>query len=409
MKRPVSDAAREAEFLAVYKEWSEGRLTQTDAAARMSISERTFRRYVSCFRAHGLPWPRDLSCRRSPCHRAPDHERDTLKTLYSEQYVGWSVRHFYDRYREEHGGVRSYTWVKDCLQTAGLVEKRTRVALHDSRRHTGARTPIRRSPREGMLLHHIASRNKWATDEEWDLILTLDDATGRVHSGFFVKQRGVWSLFAAIREALMPGLFDCISLGLDLPVRLAASETAFGGRTMPQLVRLMAELEIDIVRPGASDRMRNARMFRTLLGRLPKELAREGIAEVKSANSYLDQFWLRFNRSSTVAPKDSSDAFTALEPEFMAKVIDWSFCLKHEARTCTRNRLMCRNKTLDVARLGCHSLQPSEQYSLHEYGDGRCVLFNRYDRVAAFELDLNGDLAGEKRDTTAVVEDPKEV
>ena len=45
------------------------------------------------------------------------------ETLYRERYPGWNVKHFHSFYRREHGGERSYTWVKNALQRAGLVAK----------------------------------------------------------------------------------------------------------------------------------------------------------------------------------------------------------------------------------------------------------------------------------------------
>jgi len=43
----------------------------------------------------------------------------------------------------------------------------------------------------------------------------------------------------------------------------------------------MSDLGIDLVRPVPRVRMRNARLFRTLFGRLTVELAREGIASLQ--------------------------------------------------------------------------------------------------------------------------------
>ena len=45
------------------------------------------------------------------------------EALYRERYEGWNVKHFHSFYRREHGGRRSYTWVKNTLQRAGLVAK----------------------------------------------------------------------------------------------------------------------------------------------------------------------------------------------------------------------------------------------------------------------------------------------
>ena len=46
-----------------------------------------------------------------------------LEALYKERYDGWSVKHFFERYQDQHRGQRSYTWVKSRLQKSGLTSK----------------------------------------------------------------------------------------------------------------------------------------------------------------------------------------------------------------------------------------------------------------------------------------------
>ena len=385
----MSTSARQAEFRAVYDEWSEGELTQAAAAARLRMGERTFRRHVARVREEGFGWLRRRSSRRANGRRATDDERARLEKLFSDQYLGWNVRHFYERYRSEHGGKRSYSWVKDCLQAAGLVEKRARRAVREKRRERNDRESIGQITREGMLLHNIASRHEWVAGHTWDLSLMVDDATRRVYSGFFVEERGIWSTLKGIRDGLERGLFDRFSRGLAMPARLTARESAFGGRTQPQIERLMLELGIAMVAPDPSASKRNARMLRTLRNRIPQELAREAReddAGINRANSYLGHFWARWNDSLAVKHSEPCDAFVPLGPEFLKKVTEQVFCLKHEARVCSGNLLVNGSIELDIATLGRGPLCSGDHYRLHEYEDGRCVLFDGHDRVADFHV-----------------------
>ena len=43
-----------------------------------------------------------------------------------------------------------------------------------------------RKGQEGMMIHQDGSTHRWVPEEEWDLIVTMDDATGRIYSAFFV-------------------------------------------------------------------------------------------------------------------------------------------------------------------------------------------------------------------------------
>lgn len=126
--------------------------------------------------------------------RAPVDEVLRLEALYRDNYKGWSVAHFHERYRERHAGERSYTWVKSRLHEAGLVSK-----------GKSRGTPRRRRERAaipGLLLHQDGSTHEWVPGTAWDLIVTMDDATSEVYSGFFVEEEGTWSSLRGVRETL---------------------------------------------------------------------------------------------------------------------------------------------------------------------------------------------------------------
>ena len=116
------------------------------------------------------------------------------EALYRERYEGWSVKHFYSFYRREHDGERSYTWVNNTLQRAGLVTRAPARGKHRRRR--------RRAPLRGMMLHQGGSTHEWVPARQWDLIITLDDATSAHYSMFFVEQGGTASSFRGMAEVI---------------------------------------------------------------------------------------------------------------------------------------------------------------------------------------------------------------
>jgi len=369
----------------VHEEWSQGHLTRSGAAEKLEVSERTFSRYVARFRAEGSQWWKDRSSPRTSNRRATEIELGRLEMLYTERYVGWNVRHFYERYRSVHGGKRSYTWVKNSLQAAGLVEKQVRDTSRSRAHATNVRKPIDRSPREGLTLHQVASRREWVARHTWDLIVTTDDATNRVHSGFFVEERGIWSIFRAVRETVARrGLFDCLCLGMALPPGLTTRETRFGGSTRRQLERAMSELGIEMRLPVPQLRARQMRLFGTLLRRLPQELEVEGIADIDGANGFLAPFWRRFNDSVAAEATESNSAFVALDPSYLPGLPD-VLCLKHHARVCNGNRFVCKGKELDLPGRPGPKLGTGTAARIHEYEDRSCVLFDGRDRVAAVD------------------------
>ena len=80
--------------------------------------------------------------------RAPVDEVLRLVDRYQRRHDGWNVKHYYAWYRRD-GGQRSYSWVKNALQAAGVVKKAAKRGVHRKRRDP--------APWPGMLLHQDGS------------------------------------------------------------------------------------------------------------------------------------------------------------------------------------------------------------------------------------------------------------
>jgi hypothetical protein len=111
----------------------------------------------------------------------PVAEVQQLLRLYRERYgprdghPGFNVRHFYQIAQRDHGVRLSYSFVKQALQTAGLVAKRRARGRHRRRREP--------RPCFGELLHLDGSRHRWLAllpDALHTLIAVVDDATKRL-------------------------------------------------------------------------------------------------------------------------------------------------------------------------------------------------------------------------------------
>ena len=112
----------------------------------------------------------------------PVDEALRMLTLSEARYTGWTVKHFPERWQTEHGGTRSYRWTKKTLQAAGQVTRATRRGVHRKKR---PRTPV-----PGMRRHQDGSTHEWVPDCQWDLIVTLDDATTEIYSASSSRKKG---------------------------------------------------------------------------------------------------------------------------------------------------------------------------------------------------------------------------
>ena len=104
-----------------YSGYRSGRLSQEEAAKILGVCSRTFRRYMKRFESEGEAGLLDKRLLKASHRAAPVDEICRLEDLYKREHYGWNVRHFmvFMLFR----GSRSYSWVKNKLQSANLVAK----------------------------------------------------------------------------------------------------------------------------------------------------------------------------------------------------------------------------------------------------------------------------------------------
>lgn len=138
-------------FEEIYLGWSENRLRQEEAARVLAVCSQTFRRYINRYEEWGLQGLDDRRLTQASSRRAPIDEVMAVVERYEGRYRGWNVNHFYSWYKRD-GGRRSYTWVKNTLQSKGVVSKRVKRGAQRKRRE--------RVPLIGMMLHQDGSTHE---------------------------------------------------------------------------------------------------------------------------------------------------------------------------------------------------------------------------------------------------------
>ena len=378
MTRQEPNERREADFESVYNEWQAQRINQRRAAEILGVSVRTFRRWTHRYREGGLAELEDKR-KTQPIRKASPEEVESLERLYSTQYLGWSVQHFYEHY-VERGGQRSYTWVNDRLKASGLVGTKPRSngehpAVSDSstdpREAFGPKSKVGVA---GALLAQNVVPHEWVPSQQWSLVATVDSFTNGVYSGFLAKQADIWSAFRGVREVLERyGFFDCLIenrafFGRDS--RLATAEST----QLSQFRRAMGELGIElVVHRSRRSQSRMARFARTIRERLPRELASARITEREDANAFLDQYWSRFNQRFA-APLDG-ERKTAFDPLDHAKIeLHNVLCLKESLQVDWEGYVLYRGRHLrfDGKRLREDSKNKAR---VHEYRDGSRAVY----------------------------------
>lgn len=120
------------------------KLPLEQATTIFGVCTRTFRRQINRFNESGFDGLLDKRLTQISSPIAPVDEVISVVNRYKSRHQSWDAAHFFSWYKSD-GGRRSCTWVKNKLQSKGLVSKASKKGSHRKRREP--------SPMPGMMLH----------------------------------------------------------------------------------------------------------------------------------------------------------------------------------------------------------------------------------------------------------------
>jgi transposase len=227
MEYPAAAWERAMDVQAVILKALSGELHWFRAAEILGMHPRSLRRWRERYEQHGYHGLLDKRGQRPSERRVPLAEVERILRLYREQYVGFNIRHFHEIVRREHAVTLSYSYVRQALQTAGLVKKRRPRGRHRRRREPRACF--------GELLHLDGSLHAWLAlvpDSRSCLIAIPDDATNQVlHAALYATEstHSVMRALAAVfrTQGLPMALYtDRASWAFHTPTARARSTSA---------------------------------------------------------------------------------------------------------------------------------------------------------------------------------------
>ena len=332
------------------------------AAEIIRVSPRQLRRWRTGWEKYGYDGLFDRRLGKPSPKRVPYETVEEVLRLYREKYAGFNVQHFHEKLVEEHKIELSYTWVKLALQGAGLVEKEARRGVHRKKRE--------RRPIPGMMLHIDASKHQWFQDQRWhDLIVIMDDATSEVYYAQLVDEESTRTVMAALREVIEQKGAFC-ALYSDRASHFFVTPKAgdvVDRQQLTQVGRALAELKIEMI-PAYSPqaRGRSERNFGTWQGRLPQELALNGITTVEEANQFLRQTYIaQFNGRFSVPAAQSGNAFLPVHGHNLELI----FSLQHERVASKDNTVRVANLCLQIERTSWRSSLAGCRVKVHQHFD----------------------------------------
>lgn len=372
----LQEEVRMMRFDEIWTGYHSGRLSCEDAAEILGSSVSTFYRMRKRFAEEGVEGLADRRLGKLSSRRAPVDEAMRVLNLFATQYYDFTVKHFHEKLGD-HGINRSYTWTKTVLQEKGLVKKAPRRGAHRRKRP--------RRPLPGMMLHQDGSSHEWAPGQLWDLIVTMEDATSEVYSGFFVEEEGTMSSFRGIGEVIRErGLFS--SLYADRGSHYWHTSEA-GGKVdqvnLTQVHRALRQLGIELIPAYSPEaRGRSERMFETLQNRLPQELRLRGITDMEEANRFLrEEYWPAHNKRFTVSPEETGTAFVPFAGPSLEDVL----CIQEERTVSNDNTVRYKGLYLQIPADKHRFHYVRARIRVHEYPNRTLAIFHGPRQLARYD------------------------
>ncbi len=375
---PVAREARRMTREDVIRKAIEKKITWSQAASICRVTARHMRRLRERYEEFKIEGLRDRRTGKRQPSRLDPKLVEELCRLKRDVYADFSVRHFHEFATGRHKLKVSYTWTLMVLQARGLVNKAPSRGKYRRKRE--------RRPMVGMLIHQDASTHEWIKGLPMaDLVVTLDDADGRILHAQFVEQEGTMSSLQGIAAVLRRNGRFC-EFYTDRGSHYCTTTDAERGPDDiqdGQVARVLKTLGIrHILARSPEARGRSERVFGTIQGRLPQELALAGITSYAEANVYLQKHFIPdFNRRFTVKPASPDSAFIPLA----GLDLDLLVSAQHD-------RVVQKDSTVVFGKL-LLQLPPGRERShyircpvkVHELVNGRLAVSYQGKRIALFD------------------------
>jgi transposase len=343
-----------------------GELTWIQAARIIGVSDRSMRRWKLRYENHGYDGLLDRRRQRPSSKRVPLKDVQRVLRLYRERYDGFNARHFWHTAQREHDVKLSYSFVKQALQTAGLVPKRKPRGRYFRRREP--------KPCFGEMLYVDGSPHVWLAlrpDERQTLIASIDDATSRMLYGKLVAVEDTRSVMEAMQAVVhkhgIPMAFytDRASWAFVTP---KAGEKV-DPTALTQVGRALKRLGVEHIpayTPQA--RGRSERLNGTLQDRLVNELKAAGITSIDEANRFIEQVYLpRHNELFARPPKDPQSVFVSVPSGID---LDQIFCIEETRVVAKDFTVAYATKRLQLDAQAARAARPGTEVLVREHLEG---------------------------------------
>ena len=203
----------------------------------------------------------------------------------------------------------------------------------------------------GEMQQFDGSYHIWFGDEESCLLLSVDDATGKItHAKFDINESTI-AVFKFWKEYFVKnGLPLSIYLDKFSTYKINHKNATDNKNMITQFQRAMNQVGVNPITahsPQAKGRVE--RMNGTLQDRLVKELKLAGITTIDEANEFLEKYIPKFNAKFAVSPKRKKDLHKKINKQTKEK-LPQIFSIQDQRKVNNDYTIMFKNNFLQLDR-----------------------------------------------------------
>ena len=340
-KDMITMSREEAKRLHVIHQSLSKKISQTEAASLLDLSDRQVRRLIKRIRKEGDDGICHRSRGKTSNHRIPKKIKDKTLKLFREQYKDFNIVHATEKLFEVHGITLSDETLRLWLNEAEIPYKKRKVKKHRQRRERRAHL--------GELVQIDGSHHDWFEGRGPVCVFMgyIDDATNTVHGRFYDYEGTMPAMDSMKRYIKRYGIPKSVYLDKHSTYKSWAEPTIEeqlnDQKPMSQFEKSLTELAIEVIHansPQAKGRVE--RLFKTLQDRMVREMRLLEIKSVDEANEFLTTYLLKYNRKFKKQAASDADLH---RPALHSRELDRILCIKEE-RTVKNDFTIAYNNTL---------------------------------------------------------------
>lgn len=291
-------------------------LTGVEAAKLLRLSPRQIKRLKASVLERGAQGLIHGNRGQYSNRRIPEKEQIQIAKLLHKHYWDFKPTHATEKLCDNHGIVRDAKTIRRIMIGEELWKPRKG---RSKQKHLSWRA---RKPRFGEMQQFDGSYHDWFEGRdgigEACLLLSVDDATGKITKAQFASDEGVFPVFTFWRDyTIENGKPRSIYVDKFSTYKMSQQVAKENHDTRTRFQCAMAHLHIeDISAHSPEAKGRVERIFETLQDRLVKEMRLVGVSSWEEGNVFLKDIFIPwFNERYSVEPQEKGDLHIPLSKQ----------------------------------------------------------------------------------------------